>query len=348
MRKIFSQSPNLAAIVISWLVLVSVASFIIFSRQHLSFGTKAISSVMYALLMGLYLFQAQPRIHTRWLSRFAHPVTPTAAVVMALFGLYVLYALLVSRLYFTEALLGLALLIVPAGLAFLARPRPLKLTYPDILLILAIWLPVEFGWLPGLTIPPDRGIATVYHLYAIILAVYLFRTVRIIPDMGYQLWIKRWDVHYALLMSSVFLFLFALPIGWLTGFIGFGLKQASILTYLGGILGTAFFVALPEEILFRGIIQNFIEKTIPGRPGLALAYASVIFGMAHANNNNPPFLEFELGALGLIRLPWVYIILATLAGWFYGKTYQRTNNLAAAALVHTIVDCVWWIFFSNV
>ena len=347
-RTLFSRQPDRFAVLIAWTAVVLITALVVLTREQLSLQLRFISILMYGVVLGFYLIQVQPNFHPALLSRFGRPVVPAVLVVGLLFGLHLLYGTLIGRLLMRELLLGLLLLAVPTALAFVARSRPVKLTYPDIFLILSIWLPVEFGWLPGITIPPEQGIATVYHLYAIILAIFLFRTVRVIPDMGLQLLIKRWDINYALLMSTVFLFVFALPIGLLTGFIGFGLRKAAILEYPGAILGIAFFIALPEEILFRGIIQKLIEKTVPDRPGLALGYASVIFGIAHANNNNPPFWSFELGGLGLIQLPWVYIILATIAGWFYGKTYQRTNNLAAAALVHTIVDGVWWMFFSNV
>ena len=90
------------------------------------------------------------------------------------------------------------------------------------------------------------------------------------------------------------------------------------------------FIAVPEELLFRGIIQNLLEKEI-GRPGLALGVAAVIFGAAHLNNGPSP--------------DWRYFLLATLAGMVYGRAYARTRNLMAPALVHTLVDVAWRGFF---
>ena len=83
-------------------------------------------------------------------------------------------------------------------------------------------------------------------------------------------------------------------------------------------------------MLFRGIIQNLLEKEI-GRPGLALGVAAVIFGAAHLNNGPHP--------------DWRYFLLATLAGVVYGRAYARTRNLMAPALVHTLVDVAWRGFF---
>jgi len=83
--------------------------------------------------------------------------------------------------------------------------------------------------------------------------------------------------------------------------------------------------------LFRGIIRNFMEKTLR-KPTLAMIGTSVIFGAAHLNNGPRP--------------DWRYFVLASLAGLFYGNAYQRTNGLLAPAIVHTLVDTVWRAFFS--
>lgn len=95
-------------------------------------------------------------------------------------------------------------------------------------------------------------------------------------------------------------------------------------------LGIFIFIGIPEELLFRGIIQNLLEKAI-GRPALALGVASLIFGAAHLNNGPSP--------------DWRYFLLATLAGLVYGRAYAKTRNLMAPALLHTLVDVAWRGFF---
>ena len=37
--------------------------------------------------------------------------------------------------------------------------------------------------------------------------------------------------------------------------------------------------------------------------------------------------------------------MATLAGWFYGRAYQRTGKITASAIVHTCVNLAWASFF---
>ena len=58
---------------------------------------------------------------------------------------------------------------------------------------------------------------------------------------------------------------------------------------------------------------------------------SILFGLAHLNN--PP-------KVGL------YVILATVAGFFYGRTYLQTGKGSAAAIVHAMGDWIWTVFFQ--
>jgi hypothetical protein len=92
-------------------------------------------------------------------------------------------------------------------------------------------------------------------------------------------------------------------------------------------------IAIPEELLFRGILQNQLEKSFAGRRRgvYALLLASVIFGLAHLHHAPVP--------------NWRYAIMATLAGIFYGSAFRMRRRLPAAALTHTLVDTVWHFWF---
>ena len=114
------------------------------------------------------------------------------------------------------------------------------------------------------------------------------------------------------------------------------------------LLGIFFFTGIPEEFIFRGILYNLLARTIQGKHAqwIALASSSVIFGLAHLNNHTPPQVEVHL--LGFqYMVPWAYLILATIAGWFYGLAYIRTGSILAAALLHAMVDGWWRYFFGG-
>jgi hypothetical protein len=90
--------------------------------------------------------------------------------------------------------------------------------------------------------------------------------------------------------------------------------------------------ALPEEILFRSLIQNLLMQRFGSGAGTLLA-ASFIFGCAHLDN-------------GPQALPnWRYMILATIAGVAYGKVFQKASSVLSSAGLHMLVDWTKHFFF---
>ena len=96
-----------------------------------------------------------------------------------------------------------------------------------------------------------------------------------------------------------------------------------LLRMLAIFVGTA----LPEEILFRSLIQNWITQRLgPSRLYLSICIAGLIFGCAHLDN-------------GPQALPnWRYAILASLAGILFGTVFAKSSSVVASALVHMAVD----------
>ena len=92
-------------------------------------------------------------------------------------------------------------------------------------------------------------------------------------------------------------------------------------------------VALPEEVLFRGLTQNLLQRaaSTPRWRTAAFLATSVIFGFSHLNNN-PAF-------------DWRYVTIATVAGIAYGTVYLRTGKVTAAAITHALIDIVRRLFF---
>ena len=116
----------------------------------------------------------------------------------------------------------------------------------------------------------------------------------------------------------------ALPLGFLTGFLTWrpdvdvaGLMAMPVIIYMT--------TALPEEFLFRGVIQNLLTRC--WKPRVGLWVAAIVFGLAHL-----PDLR--------------YVLLATLAGLGYGWVYARTGKITASALTHTGVNWIWKLLLS--
>ncbi len=91
-------------------------------------------------------------------------------------------------------------------------------------------------------------------------------------------------------------------------------------------LFTFLFIAVPEELFFRGWLQNLLERRL-GRPA-ALVITAVLFGLSHFNKRAAHF-------------NWRYVLLAALAGIFYGRAWRRDRRVAASAITHTLVDTIW-------
>jgi membrane protease YdiL (CAAX protease family) len=120
-----------------------------------------------------------------------------------------------------------------------------------------------------------------------------------------------------------------IPLAYWLGFITVHAMSVSWIVGALEFFGIYLTIAIPEELFFRGILQNFLVKSLPqASSGLyGLIIASVIFGASHLQH--PPIPN------------WRYGILATLAGLFYGNAYRSKHHLAAAALTHALVDTVW-------
>jgi membrane protease YdiL (CAAX protease family) len=91
---------------------------------------------------------------------------------------------------------------------------------------------------------------------------------------------------------------------------------------------TFFLIAVPEEIFFRGWMQNLLERRM-GRTA-SLLITSVVFGLAHFNKRTA-FLN------------WRYVLLAAIAGIFYGRAWRAQRRVGASAITHATVDTLWGV-----
>jgi membrane protease YdiL (CAAX protease family) len=245
--------------------------------------------------------------------------------------------------------LGFAYCFIPFLMVRFLASRNTAFGIWDAVAILLLWLPIELGLLPRLPLPPVRGVLDVYNVTGFLLVIYLYLVLRNLTDVGLNFRLKDSDWR-TVIQNFIFFVPAALIIGFATGFIALSDRQGSAMQMIASLFGIAFFIALPEEILFRGVIHNQIEKRLAGKKNgvlIALTLSSLIFGLAHVNNHKPPYAEINLGPLGPWQFPWVYVLLATLAGYFYGWTYIKTRKVTAAALLHLLVNWVWRTFFSG-
>lgn len=118
----------------------------------------------------------------------------------------------------------------------------------------------------------------------------------------------------------------ALPVGLAIGFLGWEPKWQGASHAAARLFGLIIFVGLPEEMLFRGLVQEGLSRLWTPRAGWIIA--SLLFGLAHITKHAPP-------------LNWRYALVASLAGLAYGWVYARTGKLSAAAVTHGAADWIW-------
>ncbi len=220
--------------------------------------------------------------------------------------------------FLMEVALRAGALLLPALFVYLARGRWQGIRV--LLGIVYVWYSIEFGEYPRLGFP----VVSLYHLYAFVIVLYALLVAGHLPAVGFGLSITGKEL---LVAGREFLFFmpFGLGIGIVTGFLHPHLDLPSLGEMVATAVAIFVFTGLPEELLFRGVIHRFVAEHV-GNPTYALALSSLIFGAAHLDN--PPMVG-------------VYFVLASIAGWFYGRAYVKTGRITPAALVHTAVDWVW-------
>lgn len=253
-------------------------------------------------------------------SRSARLLVPALLVVP-----YVVYAIPLHNVRWTVFSAMFALAVSSAGLLECCRLSP-RLVWQDVFVLLslvAIHLLrlLEPAW-------PDTRLAALPKLFLIDVVAYDYLVIRQLDRIGYSL-VPTATAFRVGFREWLFFLPFGIGIGTALHFTHFH-PHLPALGQLGvAMVVTFLFVAIPEELFFRGILQNLLETRI-GRTG-ALLLASVLFGLSHYHRGG--------------TFDWRYILLATIAGIFYGRAWRAQYHLLAAIVTHTAVDVVWSIWF---
>ncbi len=120
-----------------------------------------------------------------------------------------------------------------------------------------------------------------------------------------------------------------LPASYSLGYIRWDLKVPSFLALWAA--KNLLFTCVAEEALFRGFIQKEFLRIFQDKPWgvpVAIFIASLLFGLDH----------FWGGPK--------YVLLATLAGLFYGTAFYKTGRIESSILFHFSLNLAHIIFFS--
>lgn len=279
------------------------------------------SAAIAILLAGVFAFFAPPLRRALQSAFQKRPALVFAApVVLTAFFAAVTFNPILS-------LLVLAYTLAPALALYFLGARG------DFLAVLLLWLPIEFGLGASLVPRPQQGfVHTVAYGIAILLGLTLFLTFRRLEGMKYNLPRSARDFLIPVI-AFVILAPILIAVGISIGFIPPPHLPAQSASKMAAAIGIIFAgTALPEEILFRALIQNLMMQRY-GENARTLFFASLIFGAAHLDNGPQPLPN------------WRYMILATIAGLAYGRVFQKCNSIVSSALLHTAVDWTKHFFF---
>jgi membrane protease YdiL (CAAX protease family) len=175
---------------------------------------------------------------------------------------------------------------------------------------------------------PIPGFSAMPKLLFVDAGLYGYLVVRPLSGIGFDFRLRLSDIGIGLRE-----FLYFAPIAILLGFslrfLHFHQTLGSPIEFAAGWLFTLLFVALPEELFFRGLMLNMLERRVG--TNRALAIVSLLFGLAHFNKRAAYF-------------NWRYVILAAVAGIFYGRAWLARRRLLASSITHATVDTVWSIW----
>lgn len=233
------------------------------------------------------------------------------------------------------ALLLAAYALAPAALAYWGVSGRRREGWADLWTVLLLWLPVEFTLGRELLPSGIHGLANeLGQGTAFALALLLLVVCRGWNDAKYNLPRRTWDLVWIGMGLAVAVALLG-PLARVLDFVGpLGLPaEWSALGFLRLFLITLAGVGIPEELLFRSLIQNWLVRHLRDSHRGLLA-AAVVFGAAHLNNAPGPLPN------------WRYMILASIAGVIYGKVFQQSSSVLASACLHALVNCLRRVFFA--
>jgi membrane protease YdiL (CAAX protease family) len=196
----------------------------------------------------------------------------------------------------------------------------------DAFILLVLGLAVDLRWFDSAW---PAGLRALNELFLVDAGLYGFLAIRQLGGVGFDFHLQ-WSDWKTGLRELVFFTPIVIALGLALGFIHPHRNLPGIGNALLRWVLIFFFTAVPEELFFRGWVQNLLERRV-GR-GTALVIASILFGLSHFNKRSAHF-------------NWRYVLLATIAGIFYGRAWREQRRIPASTITHASVDWLWGLWF---
>jgi membrane protease YdiL (CAAX protease family) len=241
---------------------------------------------------------------------------------------YAVVTLAASQFRWDWFALYAALPVAVAGLLWQAsRNDPEQRgNWRDFLVLATLGLAVDLRWFEGAW---PAHLAIFGKMLLLDAGIYGFSAIRNLDGVGFDLRLQVRDAGIGL-REAAFYTPIALFLGLALGFLHVHRAWPGWSATVEAWGFTFLFIAVPEELFFRGWVQNLFEKRLGRAPALLLTAA--LFGLSHFNKRAALF-------------NWRYVLLAAVAGIFYGRAWRRERRVAASAISHATVDAIWSLWF---
>jgi membrane protease YdiL (CAAX protease family) len=210
------------------------------------------------------------------------------------------------------------------GQAAIADPEQ-RGNWRDAIILLTLGLAVDLRWFERAW---PNGLTGLGKLLLVDAALYGFVVIRQLNGTGFDFHF-HWSDWKTGLRELAYFSPLVLAGGLALGFLyphGNALRLSMIPSWVYIFI----FIAVPEELFFRAWMQNLLERRVGRRA--ALAITAVLFGLSHFNKRSAHF-------------NWHYVVLASIAGIFYGRAWREHRRVPASAITHASVDAIWSFWF---
>ena len=231
----------------------------------------------------------------------------------------------------SDLFLRLGVLALPLLLLLLTnRQQKQRLNFLFICAVLSLWFSIEFSAFPAYILPNTEDL-NYFSLAVLPTFLYVLALSGRFSRLGLSFKPSARGAGIVLL-HLLALALILVPIGLLSGFLNFNLSAPQPMPALSKAFAIYLFIALPEELLFRGALLTYLKEMLAWPDWGVVGLSSLLFGLSHLNN--PP----DSGA----NVWWV-VLLATIASIAYARTFLLSKNVAAPAALHAAVDWLWGV-----
>jgi membrane protease YdiL (CAAX protease family) len=321
-------SRSFLAVIASLAIIFAAAGRDYFRRYPVSSSVAICIYLAFTLLLVLSLAAAWPS--NRRSEQTAARYRPLFVFLPIWCSPYFLYAASTGDFRWTALFKLLAIAVPPVAIYSRFPPRnSFAFGWQDACVAVLLVGFVLSGQLRGIwNVPTNLDFMS--RLFLITVASWCWTFIRVVPELGYSLRVSGEVVKQAAINFALFAVI-AIPSSLALHFTRWNPRWPGVVPFLLNYLEIFLFIALLEELFFRGFLQSLLSRKLESWVA-GQALVSVLFGLFHIFH--APFPN------------WRYVALASVAGWFYGSAFRTTGSLMASSLLHAAVDSVWrtWLW----